>query len=109
MHLNDIWQEIVSYSSSINMWELTGLITGVLAVLFLIKENILTWPFGIIYVLVSFVVFWEARLYGDFLLHVFFLVLNIYGWYYWVKGKAEKGKEVPVTLEFSGFILLLFQ
>lgn len=97
MHLNDIWQEIVSYSSSINMWELTGLITGVLAVLFLIKENILTWPFGIIYVLVSFVVFWEARLYGDFLLHVFFLVLNIYGWYYWVKGKAEKGKEVPVT------------
>ncbi len=97
MHLNEIWQEIVGYSSQINIWELIGLISGLLAVFFLIKESIWTWPSGIIYVLVSFVVFWEARLYGDFLLHVFFLVLNIYGWAYWIKGNNSQDNSVVIT------------
>ena len=89
MHLNHIWQDIVSYATQISIWELSGLVFGILAVVFLIKENIWTWPAGIAYVLVSFVVFWEARLYGDLILHVFFLVLNIYGWVYWVQGKND--------------------
>ncbi len=97
MELNAFWQAIVDYAVQINFWELTGLITGLLAVIFLIKENILTWPFGIAYVLVSFVVFWEAQLYGDFLLHVFFLILNIYGWWFWVKGKKQPEESVQVT------------
>ena len=65
--------------------------------LFLIKESIWTWPAGIAYVIVSFVVFWNARLYGDFILHIFFLVLNIYGWYYWVRGKKDENPSVTIT------------
>ena len=97
MHLNEIWREILSYSSQINFWELVGLVTGLLAVFFLIKQSIWTWPSGIAYVLVSFVVFWEARLYGDFLLHIFFLVLNIYGWAYWIKGDNSQKNNVVIT------------
>lgn len=97
MHLSEIWQEIVGYTSQINFWELTGLFTGLLAVIFLIRQSIWTWPSGIVYVLVSFVVFWEARLYGDFLLHVFFLVLNIYGWAYWIKGNNSPDNSVSIT------------
>ena len=94
MAYTDIWSEISTYIAQINFWELSGLITGILAVVFLIRQQILTWP-SVAYVLVSFVVFWEARLYGDFLLHVIFLILNIYGWVYWVKG--AQNKELPVT------------
>lgn len=65
--------------------EAVGLITGLLCVIFLIRQNVLTWLFGILYVLVSFYVFWTSQLYGDFILHVFYLVLNVYGWYAWVK------------------------
>ncbi|WP_323755234.1 nicotinamide riboside transporter PnuC [Roseivirga sp.] len=97
MQLNDIWQDIISYAQEISVWELSGLVFGILAVLFLIKESIWTWPAGIAYVIVSFFVFWEARLYGDFILHIFFLVLNIYGWYYWVKGKGDKEPDVVIT------------
>ena len=97
MELNTFWQEIVNYAGQINLWELTGLITGLLAVIFLIKENILTWPFGIVYVLVSFVVFWEAQLYGDLLLHIFFLVLNIYGWWFWVNGRKKADEPIQIT------------
>jgi nicotinamide mononucleotide transporter len=97
MHLNHIWQDIVSYASQISIWELSGLVFGILAVFFLIKENIWTWPAGIAYVIVSFVVFWNARLYGDFILHIFFLVLNIYGWFYWVKGNQKNSSTVVVS------------
>ena len=70
--MHEIWQEIISYAGQIDFLELMGLIFGLVCVWFLIKQNILTWPAGIIYVLISFVIFWRIRLYGDFILHIFF-------------------------------------
>ena len=90
-----MWQEILQYAINIDQLELGGLVFGLLAVWFLIKQNILTWPAGIIYISISFVIFWRIQLYGDFILHIFFLFLNVYGWYYWKKG--NQNQEVPVT------------
>lgn len=84
--MTEFLNEAIAYAAQINALELAGLIFGLLCVYYLIRENILTWICGIIYVLISFVIFWQARLYGDFMLHVFFLILNIYGWYVWAKG-----------------------
>lgn len=104
----EIWQEIIGYAAQIDFLELMGLIFGLLCVWFLIRQNILTWPAGIIYVLISFVVFWKIQLYGDFILHIFFLILNIYGWYYWLNGKKKDEAAVPVTtLPLASNILLL--
>ena len=97
MHLSEIWQEIIGYTSQINYWELTGLVTGLLAVFFLIKESIWTWPSGIVYVLVSFCSFLGSSLIRRLLLHVFFLVLNIYGWTYWIKGRNSHENSVLIT------------
>lgn len=91
-------QDIIEYASRMDILEFAGMVFGLLCVLFLIKEHILTWICGIIYVLISFVIFWQARLYGDFLLHIFFLILNIYGWRNWVQGRqAAKSDKMPVT------------
>ncbi|MEO9966612.1 MAG: nicotinamide riboside transporter PnuC [Reichenbachiella sp.] len=91
-------QEIVNYALGIDLYELLGLIFGLLAVWYLIKESILTWPAGILYVLVSFVVFWQIKLYGDLLLHVIFLALNIYGWYFWIYGNKNNSDTLPITV-----------
>jgi len=88
---------ILEYAKNIDYPELLGLIFGLLCVYYLIKESVLTFLFGIIYVIISFFIFWEIQLYGDFILHIFFLVLNIYGWYYWVNGNAENDEPIPVT------------
>ena len=89
--------EIINYALGIDLYELSGLVFGLLAVWYMIKECVLTWPAGILYVLVSFVVFWKIQLYGDLLLHIVFLILNIYGWYFWVFGKAKEEKDLPIT------------
>ena len=103
--MQDIIDSIVEYTFSIGGLELLGLIFGLLAVYYLIRESILTWITGIIYVLVSFVIFWQAKLYADFGLHVIFLVLNIYGWAHWIKGVEGKNGKLPVT--HSGFRILI--
>jgi len=97
MQLNDIWQDVISYAEQISIWEFSGLFFGILAVVFLIRESIWTWPAGIAYVIVSFVVFWEARLYGDFLLHIFFLVLNVYGWIFWSRKSKRQAPDLKIT------------
>ena len=97
MILASIVNEIYTYATGMNVLEALGLIFGLLCVYFLIKENILTWPFGILYVLISFVIFWQSQLYGDFLLHIVFLILNIYGWHSWINGKDETKQELLVS------------
>ena len=108
--MNEIIQNIIEYAQNILLLEFLGLVFGVLCVYYLIKESIFTFVFGIAYVIVSFFVFWEIQFYGDFILHIFFLILNIYGWYYWVKGGRKDEKEVPVSTlthkESAIFIIL---
>ena len=96
--MNEVINNIVEYAQNMGLLEILGFIFGLLCVYYLIKESILTFVFGIAYVIVSFFVFWEIQFYGDFILHIFFLVLNIYGWYYWVKGKKKNNEdELPVS------------
>ena len=87
--MSDVVRQIIDTASSMDVWGVLGLIFGLLAVWLLIKENIWTWPSGIAYVLVSFVVFWQARLFGDLLLHILYLILNSYGWYNWLYGRNK--------------------
>lgn len=107
MDLVILFQEIFNYASIIKMLEFAAMVSGLLCVWFLINQNILTWPTGIIYVLISLVIFVEAKLYADLILHIFYLIINIYGWYYWVTPKKDSGSQVQVTTTSIKLISLL--
>lgn len=99
--------EILDYARFLNSLELLGLVTGLLAVWWLIRQNILTWPAGIIYILASLIIFWREKLYADFALHIFFLAMNIYGWYFWSYAKKSENHKVPVTqINWSTLVIL---
>src|SRR5688572_19820647 len=68
-----------------------GTISGVLNVILTARQNMWCWPVGIIYIGVSYVVFYQARLYAELASHTVFLILTIYGWWMWAtKGNDEK-------------------
>jgi len=90
-----------------NAIEIFGLISGTLAIVLLIKQNIWTWPIGIAYTVASIYIFLNARLYADLVLHLFFLVMNFYGWYYWLKGGARAGSELIVSNESKKRLIIL--
>ena len=75
-----------------------GTVLGFVIVWCLIRQNLWAWPLGVAYVFVSVTVLLEARLYANLALHVLgFLPMNLYGWYYWLFGKAPSETALPVT------------
>ncbi len=71
-------------------WEVSGFITGILAVYLTAKEHMSNWPIGIVNVLLYAYVFYASRLFADMTLQFFFFALSIHGWYSWAKGGTQK-------------------
>jgi nicotinamide mononucleotide transporter len=84
--LSELFDSITSALGAMAWLEFTGLASGLLCVWLLIRQNVWTFPIGLVYSLVSVAVFFEARLYADVLLSGYYLIMNAYGWYYWLRG-----------------------
>ena len=80
-----------------SLLEVIGVITGLLCVYLAARNNIWNWPIAIISVGIYIVIFFDTRLYADMGLQVYFMVMNIYGWYYWAKKSGDESK-IPVTV-----------
>ena len=80
-----------------NKIELLGAILGILYIFFSIRQSILTWPTGLLTSVLYVIVFFQSKFYADMGLQVYYVVISIYGWYYWLKGaKSEESHSVPV-------------
>jgi len=77
--------------------ELIGVLTGFICVYLAAINNIWNWPIAIISVVIYIFIFFDSRLFADMGLQVYFLVTNVYGWYYWSKKPATE-KKIPVAL-----------
>ena len=78
--------------------EIITVLFNILCVILTIRKNIWCWPTGIVAVLLSFVIFFQAKLYADMGLQVIFLGQCIYGWYFWVYGGQDnEEEEVPIS------------
>jgi nicotinamide mononucleotide transporter len=64
--------------------EIAAALLGVINVLLVVRRSVWNYPFGIAMVGLYFFVFWDAKLYSDALLQIFFLLIQIYGWWAWV-------------------------
>ena len=99
---------MLNWFSEASPFELFALVTGLGAVILLIRQNIWTWPVGLLYATVSVWVFYRDGLYGQLLLHVFFVGMNLYGWWYWTRGGQAEDETVPVIrLHARGYLLAL--
>lgn len=90
--------ELYGQLVAIKLFELAGLLSGLLCVWLLIRQSIWTWPIGLIYSLVSLVVFMQTKLYSEFGLHIYYAGMNAYGWYYWNRtDPRDTSGTLPVT------------
>ncbi|WP_320112520.1 nicotinamide riboside transporter PnuC [Draconibacterium orientale] len=79
-----------------NYIEILGAILGLVYIFFSIKQHILTWPTGLLTSALYVFVFFNARLYADMGLQAYYVVISIYGWYFWLTGKKRNEKKVAV-------------
>jgi nicotinamide mononucleotide transporter len=76
-----------------NIFEIIGVVFGLVCVWLTMKQSIWSWPLGIINVSAFIVMFYQQKLYPDAVLHAIYLGLSVYGWFKWGQVKND----LPVT------------
>jgi nicotinamide mononucleotide transporter len=66
--------------------EVLGFISGALCVWLIVKQNIWNWPVGIINAVMFIVLFYQSQLYADMALQFIYIILGVFGWYWWLRG-----------------------
>lgn len=81
LSINTIAFSVLGYPMS--YIELIGTILYLWSVWLIAQKNMLTWPVGIISVLLYMSLFYQIRLYSDALEQVYYLLASAYGWWWW--------------------------
>jgi len=100
--LEQIWFWIFN-----NYIELLGALFGLLYIILSIKQNIWCWPIGLITSALYIYVFFVTKFYADMGLQVYYLVVSIYGWYFWMFG-GKSTKKDDLKISTAGFRRLIY-
>lgn len=69
--------------------EIFAVIISILGVALTIRRNMWCWLFNFVAFVLYAYLFFEFKLYGETILQFFFMVVNFYGFYHWLKGKQQ--------------------
>ncbi|MBP6114861.1 MAG: nicotinamide mononucleotide transporter [Acinetobacter sp.] len=86
--------------------EIIAVIISIIGVTLTIKRQMWCWFFNFIAFVLYAYIFYEYKLYGETILQFIFIVLNLYGFYHWRKGKVE---EHTIRIEKSHAPTLVMQ
>jgi nicotinamide mononucleotide transporter len=82
-------------AARVSTLELLAVMLGLANVGLLVRRSIWNYPFGMAMVALYALIFFEAKLYGEAGLQVFFFVVQGWGWYLWARaGGLEQAVEV---------------
>jgi nicotinamide mononucleotide transporter len=104
--LSALHQLITSIRETFSPWELAGFLTGIVCVWQVVCRNIWNFLWGILSCACFLVLFLQQRLFGEAILQVIFIALNIHGWIGWFyQGKNQDSLKVANVSKKEGFIL----
>lgn len=81
---------------------------GLFNIVLIIRRSVWNFPFAIAMVVMYAAVFFSAKLYSDAGLQIFFLIVNVYGWWAWTRNEAQAGEIVVERLSplaFAGWMI----
>ncbi|MHA3060141.1 nicotinamide riboside transporter PnuC [Acinetobacter sp. ANC 4636] len=87
--------------------EIFSVIISLIGVGLTILRNMWCWPFNMLAYILYGYLFFTYQLYGEVILQIFFSVMNLYGFYVWMKGKQVDHDIKIEPLAFSKIILQL--
>jgi nicotinamide mononucleotide transporter len=91
-YLSELIAQLGSWSPS----EITAVVFAILYLLLAIRENIWCWFCAGISTAIYVFVYFDARLYMESVLNVFYFGMALYGWFVWRSGEGIGGS-IPVT------------
>src|SRR3984957_17776603 len=98
------WIGIANYLRA-HWGELAGFLTTWIGIWLTTKRLLICWPVVLAADIFYLIVFYQARLYSDALLQVFFIAFTLYGWWHWWRGFREQGAVIVVPLRLRGLLI----
>jgi len=86
---------------NLSLVEFLGTLSGMLCVIYAARERVVSWPLGIVNAVLFFLLFYQARLYPDMFLQVYYLVTSVYGWFRWTHPRHELETDSKDELKVS--------
>lgn len=78
--------------------EILGTVVGLFYLYYEYRASMKVWIYGIIMPVISLFVYWNAGLYADFGINIYYLLAAIYGWVVWRYGaRKTETAELPIT------------
>lgn len=85
-------------------WELVAVALAIAYLLFAIRQSLWCWPAALVSSLIYIRLMYDAALYMESLLQVFYAVLALYGWWAWqYGGRDAAGDAVPLAVATRPF------
>ena len=92
------WQEFIAIQlSHIDALQWAILILGVTEVLLAKANNTLLYPAGIAATTLAIYSLFTAQLYAECVLHLYYIIMSVYGWWFWTSNKNS----APISVSFA--------
>ena len=75
--------------STLQWWEILAVVLAVLYLFLAIRQNIWCWAAAAVSTTLYLFIMYEAKLYMESVLQLFYLAMAAYGWYQWRRGGAN--------------------
>lgn len=95
--LDFLFSQYKEYSVFFIFLEITAVLFGVVSVLFARKNNILVYPTGLISTLIFIYILYNFKLYGEFIINIYYSIMSILGWYFWSR-RNNGQEEFPISI-----------
>ena len=95
--MNQITIQIREVVAAMSWLEAVAVLTALVYIYFVTKENMLCWPAALISETIFVAICIQAQIYAETFLHAYYWLMAIYGLWAW-KGKRGNRKELPITL-----------
>ncbi len=81
-----------------NWIEVAGVVISLVYLSFSVRQKIWLWPFGILSALFYIVIYYDHALYADMSLQFYYVIISIYGWFWWKKRSNENTHETELKV-----------
>src|SRR5690606_463380 len=87
--------QILQAAKATSWLERFSVLCGIIQVLLSKNNKVSNYLFGILGIISGMYIYFGAKLYADIVLNMYYLIMSVYGWWYWKTHK--EAKEQPIT------------
>lgn len=116
--MENILDNILTAFQETSWLERFSVVCGVIQVLLSKNNKVSNYFFGILSIISGMYVLFGAKLYAEIALNMYYLVMSIYGWWYWVTNKTAAQRPITnsssaewgivAAISLGGFLTLYF-